>query len=61
MWLGALTLAAVPPREDASDCLLRARVGRMMVERNLTHEVHFAARLSALDAVPVLEGGRLVA
>ncbi len=47
--------------EDAAECLLRARVGRMMVERNLTHEVHFAARLSALDAVPVLEGGRLVA
>ncbi|HEX4984532.1 MAG TPA: 2-phosphosulfolactate phosphatase [Burkholderiales bacterium] len=45
--------------EDAADCLLRARVGRMMAERNLVHEVRFAARLSAMKVVPVLEGGRL--
>ena len=30
-----------------------------MVERNLIHEVQFAARLSVFDAVPVLDGGRL--
>jgi phosphosulfolactate phosphohydrolase-like enzyme len=46
--------------EDSADCLLRARVGRLMVERDLTHEVHFAAELSSTDAVPRLTGGRLV-
>jgi len=34
----------------------RAHDGRA----NLVHEVHFAARLSVFDAVPVLEGGRLL-
>ena len=57
----ALAARSLFRSEDAVDCLLRARVGRMMVERNLVHEVHFAARLSAMDAVPVLEGGRLFA
>lgn len=46
--------------EDAADCLLRARVGRMMVERDLSHEVQYAAKLSSTDAVPRLAGGRLV-
>lgn len=46
--------------EDAADCLLRARVGRMMVERDLEHEVHFAAELSSTDAVPKLRAGRLL-
>jgi 2-phosphosulfolactate phosphatase len=45
--------------EDAVDCLLRSRVGRMMTERNLEHEVHFAAELSAVSAVPKLTDGRL--
>jgi len=31
-----------------------------MIERGLTHEVHYAAELSTLDAVPKLVGGRLV-
>jgi len=57
----ALAVRSLYRSEDAADCLLRARVGRMMIERNLIHEVQFAARLSALDAVPVLEGGRLLA
>ena len=57
----ALAVRSLYRSEDAADCLLRARVGRLMIERNLTHEVRFAARLSALDAVPVLEGGRLLA
>jgi len=57
----ALAVRSLFRGEDAADCLLRARVGRLMVERNLAHEVHFAARLSALDAVPVLAGGRLLA
>ena len=57
----ALAVRSLYRSEDAADCLLRARVGRLMIERNLTHEVQFAARLSALDAVPVLQGGRLLA
>ena len=57
----ALAVRSLFRGEDAAECLLRARVGRLMVERNLAHEVHFAARLSALDAVPVLAGGRLLA
>ncbi len=57
----ALAARSLFRSEDAADCLMRARVGRMMAERNLAHEVHFAARLSAMDAVPVLEGGRLLA
>ncbi len=55
----ALAVRSLYRSEDATDCLLRARVGRMMVERNLVDEVHFVARLSAMNAVPVLEGGRL--
>ncbi len=46
--------------EDSADCLLRARVGRLMVERDLSHEVRFAAELSSTDVVPRLTGGRLV-
>jgi 2-phosphosulfolactate phosphatase len=57
----ALAVRSLYRSEDAADCLLRARVGRLMVERNLIPEVQFAARLSAFDAVPVLEGGRLLA
>jgi 2-phosphosulfolactate phosphatase len=57
----ALAVRSLFRGEDAADCLLRARVGRMMIERNLTHEVRFAAALSKLDAVPLLEDGRLVA
>ena len=41
--------------------LLECRVGKMMVGRGLEHEVRYAARLSALDVVPRLEDGRLVA
>ena len=55
----ALAVRSLYRSEDATDCLLRARVGRMMVERNLVDEVHFVARLSAMNAVPVLEEGRL--
>ena len=55
----ALAARSLYRSEDAADCLMRARVGRLMVERNLIPEVQFAARLSVFDAVPVLEGGRL--
>ena len=56
----ALAARSLFRSEDAADCLLRARVGRMMVERKLTHEVHYAARLSTLKAVPQLQSGRLL-
>ncbi|MGQ0580086.1 MAG: 2-phosphosulfolactate phosphatase [Betaproteobacteria bacterium] len=56
----ALAARSLFRAEDAADCLLRSRVGRMMVERRLTHEVQYAAELSALSAVPKLVGGRLL-
>jgi 2-phosphosulfolactate phosphatase len=56
----ALAARSLFRAEDAADCLLRARVGRMMIERGLTHEVHYAAELSTLSAVPKLVGGRLM-
>jgi len=56
----ALAVRSLFRSEDAADCLLRARVGRMMIERNLTHEVHYAAGLSTLAAVPLLLDGRLL-
>jgi 2-phosphosulfolactate phosphatase len=40
--------------------LIDCRVGRMMAERGLAHEIAYAARLSALEVVPRLEAGRLV-
>ncbi|MDH4094290.1 MAG: 2-phosphosulfolactate phosphatase [Betaproteobacteria bacterium] len=45
--------SAVP--QVLRDC----RVGRMMVERGLGHEVEFAARFDALPIVPALEQGRV--
>ena len=47
--------------EPAESLLLRSRVGEMMRERGLTHEVKYAAQLSALDVVPKLSGGLLKA
>lgn len=55
----ALAARSLFRAEDAADCLLRARVGRMMIERGLTHEVHYAAELSCLRSVPKLIDGRL--
>ena len=46
---------------DPEPSLLGCRVGRMMAERGLEHEVRYAARLSALDVVPRLRDGTLVA
>ncbi|HWA11760.1 MAG TPA: 2-phosphosulfolactate phosphatase [Burkholderiales bacterium] len=57
----ALAARSLYRSEDPADCLLRARVGRMMIERGLTHEVHFAAELSSMAAVPRLVDGRLTA
>ena len=46
---------------DPLPSLIGSRVGRMMAERGLTHEIAYAAQLSALDVVPRLEDGRLIA
>lgn len=46
---------------DPFDALMRSRVGRMMQERNLVHEVEYAARRSEIDLVPRLVDGRLLA
>jgi 2-phosphosulfolactate phosphatase len=46
--------------EPAVSALMRSRVGRLMQDRNLTHEVEFVARQSVLDLVPKLVDGRLL-
>jgi 2-phosphosulfolactate phosphatase len=45
--------------EAPESALLRCRVGKMMQERGLTHEVKYAAQLGVLDIVPKLIDGRL--
>lgn len=57
----ALAARAVFLGEKPEAALLRSRVGRMMIERGLTHEVKFAAELSKFDVVPRLVNGRLTA
>ena len=57
----ALAARAVFLGEAPEAALARSRVGRMMIERGLMHEVQFAAELSRLDVVPRLVDGRLVA
>jgi 2-phosphosulfolactate phosphatase len=44
------------PVPTLTDC----RVGRMMTERGLAHEIAYAAQLSALAVVPRLAAGRIV-
>lgn len=44
---------------DPFASLLECRVGQMMVEKDLVHEVQYAARLSVLNVVPVLDAGVL--
>ena len=46
---------------DPVPTLTNCRVGRMMTEHGLAHEIAYAAQLSALAVVPRLEAGRLVA
>lgn len=46
---------------DAIPTLTNCRVGRMMTERGLAHEIAYAARLSCFDVVPRLDSGRLAA
>jgi len=43
----------------APDALLDCRVGRMMAERGLAHEVEFACKLDAFPVIPALEQDRL--
>jgi len=44
---------------DARTALLGSRVGKMMRQRSLQHEVDYAAQLDILDVVPRLRDGRL--
>ncbi len=57
----SLAARAVFRAEPAEQALLRSRVGRMMIERALQHEVRFASQLGVLDVVPELKDGRLTA
>ena len=55
----AIAARALFHSEPAESVLLCSRVGKMMQERGLTHEVKYAARLSQLDVVPKLVDGVL--
>lgn len=46
---------------DPYETLIDCRVGRMMSERGLEHEVRYATRISSLDVIPRLEGRALYA
>jgi len=55
----AIAARALFRSESPESALMRCRVGKMMQERGLTHEVKYAAQLSALDVVPKLVDGVL--
>jgi 2-phosphosulfolactate phosphatase len=55
----SLAARAVYRAEPAEQALLRSRVGRMMIERELQHEVRFASQLGVLNVVPEMKDGRL--
>ncbi|HMM54396.1 MAG TPA: 2-phosphosulfolactate phosphatase [Candidatus Desulfobacillus sp.] len=57
----ALAALLLHDRCEAGECLRRARVGRLMLERRLEGEIDFAARKSLYGIVPKLDGQRLVA
>jgi 2-phosphosulfolactate phosphatase len=57
----ALAAMLLHEKCEAGECLRRARVGRMMLERRLDREVDFAAQKSLYDVVPKLDGNSLVA
>jgi 2-phosphosulfolactate phosphatase len=50
----ALAAEMLHAHADATDCLQRSRVGRLMLARNLEAEVHFATLKSVFDIVPQL-------
>lgn len=55
----ALAAMLLHEKCEAGECLRRARVGRMMLERRLDREVDFAAQKNLYTVVPKLEGNRL--
>lgn len=55
----ARTALAFYRHARAPQVLLDCRVGRMMAQRGLRHEVEFACRFDAFPVVPVMEEGRL--
>lgn len=55
----SLAARALFRSEPSEQALFKSRVGRMMIERGLEHEVRFAAQLGVLDVVPELTDGRL--
>ena len=57
----ALAAMLLHEKCEAGECLRRARVGRMMLERRLDREVDFAAQKSLYTVVPKLDGKRLIA
>lgn len=50
----ALAAEMLHAHNEAAECLMRARVGRMMLARKLAEEIQFAARKSVFDIVPQL-------
>lgn len=50
----ALAAEMLHANTDATECLMQARVGRMMLARQLDEEVRFAAQKSVFDVVPFL-------
>ena len=57
----ALAAMLLHEKCEAGECLRRARVGRMMLDRHLDREVDFAAQKRLYDVVPKLDGKRLIA
>lgn len=55
----ALAAMLLHEKGEAGECLRRARVGRMMLERRLDREVDFAAQKNLYTVVPKLDGNRL--
>jgi 2-phosphosulfolactate phosphatase len=55
----ALAAMLLHEKCEAAECLRRARVGRMMLERRLDREIDFAAQKSLYAVVPKLDEGRL--
>ncbi len=55
----ALAAGLLYERGDAMECLTRARVGRMMLERDLEDEIRFAAQKDCFTVVPKLVGDAL--
>ncbi len=56
----ALAASLLARPHEAAVCLAAGRVGRMMLERGLQHELEFAAQLDRYRLVPKLQAGRLI-